>query len=361
MIFEDFDTEYFMDKMLSSIPNGDDIDKREGSIIYDALKPVALELGQVFIQLDWFFKNILADTAERPFLIRRALERGLEPYNATYATVKGEFNIPIEINKRFTFEELEYVISRELNIEDGKYYYELQCETPGTIGNVYSGELTPTGYIANLKHSKIVDVIHPGEDEEDTEDFRQRYYKSINNMAYGGNIADYIEKVEEAPGVGRCKIYPIWNGGGTVKVVFQDSEYMPPNDELVNEIQKLLYPLASKEGEGLGLAPIGHTVTVEGVKPVEINIIAKLELEEGISFDVIKPLIEEKVEAYLETELREKWADKKYLVVRQAIIEGDIIDIEGVADVDEVIINSNPKNVTLADDEIPILGSVING
>lgn len=45
----------------------------------------------------------------------------------------------------------------------------------------------------------------PGEDEEDTEVFRQRYMDSLNAQAFGGNRADYLEKVNAIPGRGRCE------------------------------------------------------------------------------------------------------------------------------------------------------------
>ena len=43
----------------------------------------------------------------------------------------------------------------------------------------------------------ITALLIPGEDEEDTEVFRQRYFNSLNAQAFGGNRIDYIEKVNE--------------------------------------------------------------------------------------------------------------------------------------------------------------------
>ena len=42
--------DYIMNRMLESVP--DTVDKREGSIIYDALSPAAAELAKAYMELD---------------------------------------------------------------------------------------------------------------------------------------------------------------------------------------------------------------------------------------------------------------------------------------------------------------------
>lgn len=79
----------------------DTIDKREGSVIYDALAPAALELQLMYIELDVILNESFGDTASRKYLIKRAAERGLSPYNASKAILKGVFNIDIPIGNRF--------------------------------------------------------------------------------------------------------------------------------------------------------------------------------------------------------------------------------------------------------------------
>ena len=48
-MFEEKTYDNILDSLLSKVPA--DIDKREGSIIYDALAPVAAELTQAYINL----------------------------------------------------------------------------------------------------------------------------------------------------------------------------------------------------------------------------------------------------------------------------------------------------------------------
>ncbi|MFR0924504.1 MAG: hypothetical protein ACLSGI_07635 [Butyricicoccaceae bacterium] len=66
--------DYIMNRMLESVP--DTVDKREGSIIYDALAPAAAELVKCYMELDVDDANIF-DTASLQYLMLRCKERGV--------------------------------------------------------------------------------------------------------------------------------------------------------------------------------------------------------------------------------------------------------------------------------------------
>ena len=61
--------ETIMHRMLDRAPA--DIDKREGSIIYDALAPAAIEIAQLYVLLDQLINNAYGDTAIREFSLDR--------------------------------------------------------------------------------------------------------------------------------------------------------------------------------------------------------------------------------------------------------------------------------------------------
>lgn len=86
-------TEDVIEKRMLSVMSKD-IDKREGSIAFDATKPAAIEFMLMYAALDYFMTNTFGDTADREHLIERAKERGLEPYEATYAYVTIEATRP---------------------------------------------------------------------------------------------------------------------------------------------------------------------------------------------------------------------------------------------------------------------------
>lgn len=80
---------------------------------------------------------------------------------------------------------------------------------------------------------------------------------SLKSQAFGGNVADYKEKVNSLAGVGGCKVYRAseWNGGGSVKIVVINSDFKRPSDELIENLQNTIDP-ETNHGEGLGIAPI---------------------------------------------------------------------------------------------------------
>ena len=86
-MFETMTYEYILERMLNRVPK--DIDRREGSIIYDALAPAAAELCQMYIDLDVVLDETFADTASREYLIKRAAERGITPYPACLLYTSG--------------------------------------------------------------------------------------------------------------------------------------------------------------------------------------------------------------------------------------------------------------------------------
>lgn len=353
--FNEFSADFLLERMLSRVDNTRD--KREGSIIYDAQAPASVELSLVYMTLDWILKNIFGDTADREGLKAVARDRGLAPFPATYAIVKGEFNIELPLNARFNFDSLNFMATKFLSKERDFFYYELTCEEVGEIGNVPYGKLVPIENIRGLKHAFIVNVIKPGEEEEDTEEFRERYFRHIKTNAYGGNIDQYLDWCHAIEGVGGVKVYPVWNGGGTVKIVFVNSKFNIPAKELIDNVQEILDPVPYHQ-KGYGLAPIGHLVTVEGVAKKDLNLSVNITLRDG--FD--KEGIEDKIKTILEPyfiQMRKEWEKEKSTVVRISKLESLILDIDGVVDVYNTKLEGFERNGTLEENEVPFLNAVI--
>ncbi len=83
MAFEDQTFKNIMTRMLGRVAA--DIDKREGSVIWNALAPAAIELATLYMAYGNVIDATTADTAPRQYLIRRAAERGMIPKAATNA------------------------------------------------------------------------------------------------------------------------------------------------------------------------------------------------------------------------------------------------------------------------------------
>lgn len=364
-MWEDQTETIILSRMLASVPA--DIDKREGSIIYDATMPAAIEFMLLYASLDYFLKNTFGDTAEREYLIQIAKERGLSPYDATYAVGKGTFtpaDLDIPIGSRFSYDDVNYSVTEKTAAGE----YRLQCETAGTVGNKPAGTIVPIDYITGLKTAALTEIIVPGEDEEETETFRVRYLASFDNQAYGGNITDYREKVNAIDGVGGVKVYPVWNGGGTVKIVFMTSEFKPPTSEFVSDVQSLIDPVQN-QGLGVGIAPIGHTVTVVGATNSAIAIGLNVTFDTG-TFTDHQVAIENVIDTYF-AELNANWESTQRvsadvfendgITVRTSQIESRILELDGVSDISHTTLNGVEENLKLGVDELAVRGDVTNG
>lgn len=397
-MYENETYEVILDRMLARV--SDSLDKRPSSPIYDTHSATAIELQILYIELETLIQNSYGDSAAREFLILLAKDRGLSPDPATHAILKGVFT-PITIDvtgQRFNIGNMNYTVLEQ--ITPGQY--KVQCESAGEIGNQFLGQMIPMEYISGLETAILTEVLIPGENEEDTEIFRQRYFDSFREQTFGGNRADYLAKVRSINGVGDCKIIRVWNGdikpaemipnevvqewfdtftderedvkswltqvytaaiqkkltvGGIVKVVIVDSDdYGEASSALIQSVQQTLDPVESV-GEGFGLAPIGHVVSVASADAVQMHIKTTVTFEEGYNWSNTRMAMEEAVSDYL-LELRKTWSGTSQIIVRISQIETRILGVKGVVDITDTKINDSASNMTLGGCEIPMLGGV---
>ena len=345
--------DYIMNRMLESVP--DTVDKREGSIIYDALSPAAAELAKCYMELDVVMDETFVDTASLQYLMLRCKERGVAIQGETAAVIEGVFtpaSVELSAGLRFNCDEVNYVVTEKISAG----HYKLEAETLGTVGNKYTGLLLPIQTVNGLETAQIAAVLIPAEDGDTTDTLREKYYASIDGEAFGGNVADYKEKVNAITGVGGVKVYPVWNGGGTVKLTVIASDYTAPSIALISKVQTEIDP-EENQGEGLGLAPIGHTVTVTGAKYADIAITANVTFAAGWNWENGKSQLVSAVNAYF-AELCKAWADTETTVVRISQIETHLLTADCVVDVDGTTVNGDTKNIELAPDEIPRLSTI---
>ena len=341
--------------MLDTVP--DDIDKREGSIIYDALAPTAMELAEFYANMDMLKSSTFADTADGEDLEMRVSEQGITRKQATPAIRKGIFTdnqlrpFEVPMGSRFRLGSYSYFVSDVIEVGT----YRMVAETAGVIGNKDFGEMLPIDPVDGLGKALLTEVLIPGSDEEDDRSLYLKYQEHLQEKPFGGNRADYKKKIKGVPGVGGVQLYRAPFGGGTVRAVIIDSSFNVPSQELVDLVQETVDPIPYK-GEGYGTAPIGHEVVVEGVGATTIDTVATLVLS-GVTLGQIEPLINEAIESYLE-ELRVQWNKGAPIVIRITQIESRILMIDGIQDVTGTTINGAPENLTLTS-EIPIIGAVV--
>ena len=119
--------EYILGRMLDRVP--DTVDKREGSVIYDALAPAAAELAKTYMELDVVMGETFVDTASLQYLILRCKERGIEAQGETAAIIQGTFTpaeLELSAGTRFNCDDVNYAffaITEQNAVFESNYYY----------------------------------------------------------------------------------------------------------------------------------------------------------------------------------------------------------------------------------------------
>lgn len=370
--------DYILTEALSKVP--DNVDKREGSIIRDALSPCCYEAAKHILYLADIIEQTYIETANGLWLDGRVIEGGVTRDPATYAKKLGVFKTqldePCQISIGQSFSTigdtiLNYTAVQVYTNENGDVVpgsYIMQCNTVGSVGNSYIGRIVPNDYIEKLASAEITTLLYPGEEEESDDSLRERFLANLMKTAFGGNIAQYRQWAKEIPGIGGVQVYPVWAGGGTVKLSIIDTDYNSCSSEFCQTILEKFDPENSggETGLGLGIAPIGHKVAVSTPLPRTINVSGKITLLPGYKLETLMPDIKAALENYL-LSLREAWEnsddENNYSVtVYLGRINFAILNVKGVSSAYELKLNETDTDIKLTEtsllQEIPVLGTV---
>ena len=182
---------------------------------------------------------------------------------------------------------------------------------------------------------------------ESDETLRERHKQRITNPPQDGNQAQYRDWADRFEGIGIAKVFPLWDGGNTVKVAITNKLYQVAEPMLVNSFQEHLDPNA--EGLGNGVALLGVKVTVTGGAKKEINITGNIILAEGYT----EP---EGVSAAISEYLASiTYIKNSVSYMRTAV---SILDSPSIVDLNNFTITGGTTDITLVGEEIPILYSI---
>ncbi len=321
--------------MLSRVSS--DVDKREGSVIYDALAPCAYELAQTYFNLNNFLDLVFGDTAVGEYLDRVVADYGITRKAATYAVRKIETTAAVKIGTRWGLNDTTYEITEELSAN----VYSADCKQPGVIGNTYSGTLENIDHVSGVT-AKLTDIITSGTDKETDDNLRDRFYAKVQAPSTSGNADNYKEWALEVDGVGNAKVFPLWNGAGTVKVVIVDSEKQPADNSLINKTIEYIETVR----------PIGAEVTVMSGTAKTISISASVSLAVGYTLQSVISAFSASATEYFER------ITFHQTYVSYAKIGTILLGTDGVVDYRDLTVNGSTSNIALADEKIPVLGTV---
>lgn len=251
--------------------------------------------------ISYLVAQIFASTADRENLIRQAALYGVTPNEATFSdgpiVITGTNGkvIPIDTSY-FRDDGQEYTTDAEGTISGGSVTVNVTAVTAGIDQDTEAtGTLTIGTPIADVDSVATVDTggIDGGNDEETTDDFRDRFIQELREESLGGSDSDYIGWALEVNGVTRVFVYRHENGLGTVVVRFvrdNDPSFIPDAGE-VAEVQTKL------DSERPTTAEVTAAAPVEVTQPFTISITpdttanrAAVELElDDLFFRVAEP------------------------------------------------------------------------
>ncbi|MBN7773162.1 baseplate J/gp47 family protein [Clostridium aminobutyricum] len=335
-------------RMLADISN--DYDKSEGSFFFDAIAPVAIELEKSYSSQDTILEHAFVDTATGAYLDRKCAELGLSRKAATKATGKvqitGAIGATVQKGISVATELVTFVTTESAIIgESGTALVSVECEDNGSIGNVAANAIkyfpiTIEGLIAVTNP----ETFTSGYDAETDKGLRDRYHDKVNTPSTSGNASHYEQWAKSVTGVGGAKIFPTWNGPGTVKVVICDSNKRAADSQLVASVAAYIETQR----------PVGATVTTESVAEKNIDITASIViLGNTTTIEQVNSSFQSEINAYFkETALNQTY-------ISYARIGSILYDIYGVMDYSDLELNGEARNVILSDTELPVIGTVV--
>lgn len=331
-------------QMLSRISA--DYDKSEGEFFYDAIDPVAIELAKSYEEQGGILDNAFVGTATGANLDRKCAELGIMRRAATKSTgqveITGAQGATIPKGALVATELVNFIILEDKVVGDEAVLVE--CVDFGTVGNVPANTVkffpvTLEGLTAVTNHEPFTS----GYNEETDESMRERYKLKATAPATSGNKAHYELWAKEVTGVGGAKVFPLWDGAGTVKIIICNANKRAADGELIGQVETHI----EKE------RPIGASVTIESASEKAISITATIVLAHGVDIGQVKTALEDTLTNYF---MDAAFVDS---YISYAKIGSILYDVYGVADYSALKVNGGTGNVMLTETEIPALGTVV--
>lgn len=323
----------------------EEYDRAEGGLFYDNLAPAAIEMAALYEKLDYIFLNSFAETAQGEYLDNITKEVGVFRKQATKArgivTIQGVAGTLIPLGTKVASDTFIYLTTEEKTIStSGTVDVPVESEERGEIYNVPKNAITLFPITIpglNLVTNKL--PIKDGYDGEADEELRERYYFKVREPVTSGNVYHYKKWALEVEGVGGVKVFPLWAGAGTVKVVVVNSKIQAADEELLQRVRSYLEEVR----------PIGATVTVKSATNKNISIAGTVKISRNVDFEEVKKGFERDAVEYL------KKVGFKQSYISYAQIGNILLNVQGVNDYDNLRVNNGSVNIQLQEEEIPKL------
>lgn len=335
------------------------LSKIEGTFSMFNLRSVAQESALLSNNMEIIEDNWSLDSAKGEYLDQKAKDYGMTRKYAAYATGDVTFTGTdgTYVNGGTVISAPDYgvkfVTQETVIIDDGTATVKATCTTTGPSGNVAAGSINKIDeQISGVTSVTNSDDFSGGTDREDDDNFRLRIYFKIRYPSTSGNVYDYQNWATEVSGVGAVKVFPLWNGAGTVKVSILDANGDPATEELIKEVQDYIDP--DPQQTGGGQAPVGALVTVSTATPKAINVAANVEVSVSSDIETIKTEFTQSLKDYFKEIAYDEKTDS-LSVARVGLI---LFQVQGVVDYTNLTINGGTSSVLVGEEEVFQVGTV---
>ena len=342
-----------LERMLAKVP--DTYQKTIGFPTYDIIAAAALRAEETQAEIDAAKRKLdpanLSGAELDSYIYPRT---GQLRVAATYATGVVTVTGNGTVTKGDLFESeggIQFAATETVTVT-GSADVPVKATTPGLAGNVAAGSINMMPVtIAGISAVSNSDTMTGGYEEETDAAYYARFLLRIQTPPTSGNVYHYMEWALEVAGVGAVQVYPLARGQNTVDVVIINTQGQPAAPDLVAAVQQHIDP--DESGSGYGEAPIGAYCRVSSAEGLAINLSFALTTLPGYDVETVKDSIKAAVAAYLASTA---FAQDYISVAR---IGDAIIDTDGVRDYENLRVNGGTANISIADRQVAVLGSVV--
>ena len=324
-----------------------ELQTREGSYTCDLASPISFELWRWCMTLDELVTAFYVDENSGVYLDKHAALLALARKAGTLARaplhLTGRDGTLVPAGTVFlTPEGLSYSLTEAVILSGGQGDGYLEAQAVGEAYNAGEGEISRI-----LRSVAGLDSWHNGpaqggaDPESDSELFL-RIDQRRKDPGTRGNAAHYREWALACDGVGACKVTGLWNGPGTVRVLLAGYDRQPVDADVVERCSAYIQ----------ARRPVGADVTVVSASGTAVDITARPVLEDGAELAAVQDAFIAKADAYLR-----ELAFVEYTVVYTRIA-ALLMEVEGVADYEDLLVNGGTENLSLPETAVPVLGEV---
>lgn len=365
-MFGDMTYERLLADVLDNAPDG--VDTRQGSIFYDAVSGVLIKIAKLYTDLDLIMDLTRVQTATDDALDAKAGEYGITRLSATSAKYHVTFEgAEPSVGARFYTDGQYFTLRRDADTET--LYLEAEIAGAGQ-NNIYEGtRAVPVTSVPGLTAAVFGRLYESGTDSESDDSLRKRVQDKISGPSENGNKQHYKTWCESVDGIGKARIFPLWNGPNTVKAVLIDGVGAPCGASKVAEVQEYIDPANNGytatvdgrtyvvgDGLGEGVANLGAHFTAAAAIPLNITVSFSAELADGWT----QHAAETEVRTALETYFRNRaLADSADTAVRISAVGAVLTALESIEDYSSLTLNGGNRNIYPGNDYVPVLAGVI--